>query len=282
MKYCDGVSGLMSLSKPVNNINVVIRTKNSEKTLSKVLSCINDAHDINARFILIDDGSIDSTLELVLQNTVVLDYSLPEFNYAMALNIAIPFLSSDYTLIISSHTVLQNPEALRYGIGCLMSRPTIAAVCFSSGNIGELTHSLIDKKSFTGWNGAWNTCSLFRTDLLRLRPFNPDVFSAEDQEWSRWAMEHRGCEIAHVDGCGMLNLNHRKEDIRKRLNEWACIGYFVAPNYQSIGFLFSTFLKRVVLRRCLCVQDRLFWLRVVLVLLRGRYKKPIGKSRYFK
>lgn len=166
-------------------LDVISRTFNCEGTLPAVLAAIGASEGIRHHYLMVDNSSTDRTRERFPPCAVVIEYSLPGFNYAMAINIAIPRLVSEYVLVISSHVVIENPLAIRRVIEAMDSHSSLGGVCFSSYDHGEMRTQFVTRTSFNGLNGLWNSCSHHRSSLLRERPFNPDVYSAEDQECSR-------------------------------------------------------------------------------------------------
>jgi glycosyltransferase involved in cell wall biosynthesis len=262
------------------SIDVIIRTRNSEGTIDAVLSAIEASRGILARVICIDNGSVDRTREIVCGRASILEYPFPDFNYSAALNLAIPILRHELVLIISSHTVIGNGDALRYAVSLLRERAAVAAVALSGAGYGAFRVAETTSANFNGWNGVWNTASLFRTSLLKERPFEIEVFSAEDQEWSRWVIERKGMSILHLEGCAMEVRNIRKDDISKRVKEWSCIAYYCYPKYLGLPFIFGRLLRVGACVLCGRAREAHFWLAVALALVRTKFRGPRGNSAY--
>jgi glycosyltransferase involved in cell wall biosynthesis len=261
-------------------LDVICRTFNCEGTLPAVLAAIGTSEGIRPRYLMVDNGSTDRTREEFPASAVVIDYSLPGFNYAMAINIAIPQLVSDYVLVISSHVVIENPLAIREAIKVMDSHPSLGGVCFSSHDHGEIRTHFVRRNSFNGLNGLWNSCSLYRSSLLRERPFNPDVYSAEDQEWSRWLIHNRGMELAHLSGTAMQNINPRQMSLEKRVKEWECVAWFVDRTYLGFPFIKGRFYKAIYELYRRHPSRSWFWFLVGLALIKVRIFGAHGQSRY--
>jgi len=153
--------------------SVIIRTFNSEATLPETLGSL-DAQTVRPeRLIFVDSGSSDGTLALLPESSVVHRYVGTEFNYADALNQGLPFVETEYVAIISSHTSLEHPASMAYALRVLRADERIGAAYFTFERTSELTHDLIDERSFNGFNGLWNTCSVIKSGLLRERRFRP-------------------------------------------------------------------------------------------------------------
>jgi hypothetical protein len=262
-------------------VDVIIRTRDCDQTLPPVIDALKSQKNVCLNFYIVDNSSPPIPISFLPEGTIVIPYTLPKFNYSMAINMAIPYLTSEFVLICSSHTVLQNQQTVHYSVTTLKSDNTIAAACFSSKNTTDSSFSCIDFSTFDGRNGAWNTASLHRTNLLRERPFNPDVFSAEDQEWSRWVLSERGMKIAHIEGAGMSNINPRQYDPSKLVKEWVCIAFYSYPPYRTPRFIASRIILSI---KCLLkgeVSEAIFWSRVSIALLQLILFPPRGSSSYF-
>ena len=262
------------------SLDVICRTFNCESTLPAVLAAIGRSEGVLARYLFVDNSSTDNTKAIFPETAVAIDYSLPGFNYAMAINIAIPYLVADYVLVISSHVAIENPIALRRAMDVLDAHPQLGGVCFSSHDHGEIRPSFVTAQSFNGLNGLWNSCSLYRSSLLRERPFNPEVYSAEDQEWSRWLLQSRGMELAHLVGTAMQNHNPNQMSLEKRVKEWECVAWFVDSKYLSCAFIKGRFYKAVYELYRRNPSNSWFWFLVGIALIKVRLFGARGHSSY--
>lgn len=267
-----------------NNYSVLIRTFNSEKTISATINSLNNQTIPPKEYIFVDSGSTDNTLSLVPLNAIIHKYIGDEFNYAEALNQGIKHIQSDFVLIISSHTLLLNKGAIDYAICLLKTNQLIGAAYFCNENDGALRHTLIDKNTFDGFNGLWNTCSLIKIDLLKRRCFRTELFSAEDQDWAKWLFFNEQKMIARIAGAGMDNSGNKhlsKHADRKYLNEYIAIAYYV--NRDLLGFynlarIAFNVVKPVSGRS---LHDRLFYLSLCWRLICCYFVKPEYQSKYF-
>lgn len=263
----------------------LIRTFNSAATLPVTLKALSRQSVPPQRYVIVDSGSTDATLDLIPGDAVLHRYEGGAFNYAEALNQGLRHISSEYVLIISSHTWLAKTQAVEFGLGLLQSDPGLAGVCYIEGpraaDLDEFHHQIVDRSNFSGFNGLSNSCALVRSDLLRRRPFRPEVFSAEDQEWTRWALESEGLAIARIHCAGMVNDNPRKWSRRKRLNEYVSIAYYV--NRELLGWRhLGEVAVRVLRQPGPRVRERFFNAELLLRLLACRVRRPNSGSRYFR
>jgi glycosyltransferase involved in cell wall biosynthesis len=263
--------------------SALIRTFNSEGTLPATLEKLSRQTVPPSEFIFVDSGSTDNTITLAPPHSILHKYQGLEFNFAEAINQGLEYISADYVLIISSHTLLNNVNAIEYAIGLLDTNEYLGACYFSYENDGELRYVIIDRNNFDGFNGLWNTCSLVRYDLLSKRKFRTEVFSAEDQEWARWLFEYEDKGIARVNGAGLdLRLNQRMQEFnwRKRKNEYVAVAYFANPDLMTVTNL-ARIAYRVLKPTTRPFRERYFNLSLLFELCLCFLRKPRYKSRYF-
>jgi glycosyltransferase involved in cell wall biosynthesis len=261
--------------------SVLIRTFNSEATLSQTLASLNAQTNSPAHYVIVDSGSTDATLALVPDGAHVHKYIGREFNFAEALNQGLQFVKTEYVLIISSHTLLGNRQSMEYALGLMHSDPLIAAAYFCHENAGVLRHEIIGQHNFNGFNGLWNTCAVIRTAFLRKRGFRPDVFSSEDQEWAAWLFANEGQVTARISGGALEVHNPRKDEPRKIMNEYVCIAYYANRkllDWPNIAGMISCGLR---LGTGIGAVKRKYHLRLAARLIACHFFKPRGRSRYF-
>lgn len=261
----------------------LIRTFNSEATLPTTLASLTRQTMPPSRFVFVDSGSTDGTLRYVPPNSVVHRFVGEEFNYAESLNQGLRLVTTDYVLIVSSHTNLLNRGSIEYALDLLRTDATLGAAYFSLDEAPSLAYTVIDKSSFNGFNGLFNTCAIIKVGLLRERGFRKEVFTAEDQEWAKWLLLSRGGATARIAGAGMRYDNPKRNSIRKRLNEYVSVAYFVDQsllNSLHILRIASNVIRPRFTRR-ISFRDRLFYLLLSFRLLRCRFSEPRQGSRYF-
>jgi glycosyltransferase involved in cell wall biosynthesis len=265
--------------------SVVIRTFNSEKVLPLTLEELGKQTVPPSEYIFVDSGSTDGTLSLFPRGSIIHRYVGSEFNYADALNQGLALVSSDYVLILSSHTTLCRPDAIEYALGLFMADERIGAAYFDNEATGELRYTRIDKINFDGFNGLWNPCSLIRMPLLRCRAFRPEVFASEDTEWAKWLIFSEGKVTAQISGAGMdnytRNIHLGKHALFKRLNEWVAIAYFVNRKLLAWPYLARVAYRVIKPVPRFMLSERFFNLLLLWRLLGCLFAPPKYKSRYF-
>lgn len=251
-------------------VDVIIRARGYSALLATTVNSLLAQKEIQSNIIIVNSSVCDEGLSSLADHIVVTPYIASKFNYSEAINQAIPLLKNEFVLIISSHTSIRNPLAVSYGVSILRSSPLVAAANFSDQRDGDLSYRSVDISSFNGWNGTWNTGTLYRTKLLKDRPFRPNVLASEDLEWSRWVLEYRKMAIVHVIGCNCINSNPKKSSIAKKLREWEFVSAYAYPPYLSLRFAASRLRLCVKLLRQFQIREALIQLLIALVLLRVR------------
>jgi hypothetical protein len=107
------------------------------------------------------------------------------------------------------------------------------------------------------------------------------VFAAEDQEWTRRLLFDEGQTVARFSGAGMTNNNPRRLSLRKRLNEYVAIAYFVNRDLLAWRHLARIGYRIVNPGRWPALRERLFNLVLLLRLLACRVVEPHSHSRYY-
>ncbi|MDB5610856.1 MAG: hypothetical protein JWP25_7756 [Bradyrhizobium sp.] len=220
-----------------SNYSALIRTFNSGKTISDTIRSLEAQSCPPDHYIIVDSGSTDSTLKLIPPNSTVINYVGSKFNYSSAINQGLELVGTDYVLIISSHTQLWHISALHYALDWLRLNSSYGAAYFCNEEGPNPTGIEVDVETFDGHNGIWNTSALLRTDLVRHRPFRPEVFSAEDQEWSRWLLENTPFTILRISGAGLKYGGPNGYSIKKRLDEHEAIAVFTKPGKLTPAYL---------------------------------------------
>jgi glycosyltransferase involved in cell wall biosynthesis len=218
----------------------LIRTFNSQRTLGSTLEALERQSVAPSTYVFVDSGSTDQTLALVPKDAIIHHYKEERFNYAESLNQGIAYIETPFSMVISSHTSLENDRALEYAMALLDENEEIAAAYFVQELGQNMRFERIDRSNFSGFNGAWNTCAVYKTHLLKKRFFRPEVFSAEDQEWSNWAINNENMCIAKIIGAGMSYKNPSGNSVSKSLNERLAVAIYVRNEMLGFRYLLRT------------------------------------------
>lgn len=174
-------------------ISVVIRTKNSARTLRPLLRSLGQEGDDEV--IIVDSGSTDETLEIAAgAGAKVLRLETP-FHYSIALNQGFSAARCDWVLSLSSHCVpLDGPLLPQYRRALDFQRPELAVV-YGSMHLSRRKSlraelSWVTPESFSKVPGVpgGNGNALYRRSLWGQKPFTLELPTAEDLEWFLWAL----------------------------------------------------------------------------------------------
>ena len=248
----------------------LIRTFNSEKRLPHTLRSLERQTRPPSKYVFVDSGSTDSTLKRIPDRSLVHKYKSDRFNYSDSLNAGIAYIDTPYTMIISSHTSIANEMALNYALNLLSNSDDIAAAYFIQVYSSELKFTKIGTSNFSGFNGVWNTCAIYKTSLLKRRNFRTDVFSAEDQEWSGWLFKYERKYVAQIAGGGMSYNNPSFNYIKKSLAERLAVAIYVKKEMQELPYLLRLFYR--VLRPVSNIDERIINAKLLCSLLCYRFK----------
>lgn len=185
-------------------VSIIIRTKNEEKWLGKVLEKIYQQTFKDFEVIIVDSGSTDKTLAIAKKFPVkIYKISPEEFNYAYALNYGIAQSKGKYITILSGHSLpisdtwledglknFQNPKMA--GIdGHFVALPDapfwakILSLWVKTGRFGRIMMRYIIQPRE---HQLTNTNALILRELWEKYPFDeslPMPHQCEDFDWSQ-------------------------------------------------------------------------------------------------
>ncbi|OGV89886.1 hypothetical protein A2Z41_00755 [Microgenomates group bacterium RBG_19FT_COMBO_39_10] len=174
-------------------VSFVIRTKNEEKLISKVLKNLQQQTLKNLEIIIVDSGSTDKTLEIIKKFPVQLIEIKPkEYNPSYALNLGINKAQGKYVGIISGHSLPISKTWLKDGLVEFKDKKVAAVtgyytenpVGYFSQRAGLLLFKFEKRKreEFCPW--LTNTNALIRKDLWQQYPFDEKLSGCEDYDWA--------------------------------------------------------------------------------------------------
>lgn len=181
--------------------SVLIRVRNAATTLPKTLDSLARQTLAPSEIWVVDDHSSDESVEIAKRHGAhVITYPTDRpFSYAHALNVGMAAVTKPYTLILSAHAQLLQPEAMQQAVALLNEHPSAALISFTRLNLSELDHRAQrpirpeNVRFRTDWNGktplADNSCNLIRTSDWTEQPFSEDIPSWEDQHWLKMRMD---------------------------------------------------------------------------------------------
>lgn len=176
------------------DFSVIIRTKNSEKTIENCLRSLNNQIVKPKEIIIVDSGSTDLTIQKVKKyNVKVIFYPKDKiFNYSKAINIGINKTNSEFILILSSHVEFLNKQTVLLMKELLIKNSKCISVSIDRTEnkkenlINDKTNhkkTIITKENFKG-KAMYNFCSMIRKISWDEYHFNERIPRCEDQDWA--------------------------------------------------------------------------------------------------
>lgn len=184
------------------DVSFVIRTKNEEKFIGRVLNLLQKQTHKNFEIIIIDSGSTDKTLEIIRRfPTRLIEIRPSDFNFSYALNMGISKAKGKYIAIISGHSIPITDTWLEDSIK-LFKDKKVAAISgyYSEIPVGYFWRSLgriffsgnRQIKDFDPW--MTNSNAIIRKELWEEYHFDETLPSCEDYDWAK-EMLFRGYNI---------------------------------------------------------------------------------------
>lgn len=202
------------MPRDIISISVVIRTKDSAATFDDVISGLG--LDTGDEVIVVDSGSQDATLDLArAAGAKIVDLSHLHFSYSGSLNSGFREARNDWVLSLSSHCVPAEPNLLEKYRRVLSSLPpevgaiTGRAVAGARELSPEPPPATCTQADFL--KGAYFTCGnpncLYRRSAWAEHPFDETVETAEDLEWSLWAL-NQGYQLMRLPAAAAFYRSH--------------------------------------------------------------------------
>jgi glycosyltransferase involved in cell wall biosynthesis len=266
----------------------VIRAYQCTPLLVEVMEALRRQSVPPERLIIVDssrDPAISSQFEELGADVVT--YPAEEFNFSKAINLGVAANDQPLTLIISSHMLIHAPDLIAKGWEAALNGG-MEIVYWRHPPHQDAPHEchhVMTSRNFDGRNGLSNTMAMIPTQLLRERPFREEVFSAEDQEWTRYYFASRRRAMLRIDtrDVGYNNPNHNAQtwSETKLLREELAIGYFVNRRLLLPDRIVIRFLRGVLATARRRPDKARVHFGFAWAMTKANFKQPNAKSRYF-
>lgn len=211
-------------------VSIIIKTKNEQRTIGKLLKILTQQTFKDFEIILIDDNSTDKTLAIVNRFSKTLPIKVlrvkpGEFNYSYVLNLGASKAKGRYLCSLVGHALPFSKTWLADGLSNFKN-PKVAGI---SGNyteipigyfhagFGRLFFRPRDYQRFDFYPHMTNTCSIIRKNLWEEYPFDEKLSECEDYDWAL-EMLARGYNIVKDP---RLNIFHSHLYLGQRMNWFA-------------------------------------------------------------
>lgn len=166
-------------------ISVVIRTKNQEHELEFLLKNLKTRYDDDIdEIIVLDNLSSDNSEKITLQNGAKF-ISIKNFSYGGSANIAAQSASHDIVVLFSAHSYPVSHDFFKLIKTAFIENKNLAGVrCLHNPNDYQNFINGISTKEDPNKSGLVFAGSAFSKDVWLKHPFNEDVPTFEDKEWT--------------------------------------------------------------------------------------------------
>lgn len=262
----------------------LIRTYNSFPLVAEVVASLREQDEPPEKIIAVDsDSSPQQRLALQGICDQVIDYPKEPFNYSKAINIGIEACETEYVLIISSHVVLTDPYLISYGINHIAGGgDRCLGCCFNPGGDYGKTYGVtrVDKSNFSLLLGLSNSCALLKRQYIINRPFQEDVFSAEDQEWAAYYLRQQDASFFSFHSVYVRYLNPNVNDL-KTMNEFISMAYFTHPELRGPKYIVPRLARALLAILRFRPERAKLHLTMAIELLLTNFRKPVRQSAYY-
>ena len=266
----------------------VIRAYQCTPLLIEVVEALRRQTVPPKRLIIVDsshDPAVSSAFEAL--GADVVKYPAEDFNFSKAINLGVEANDQPLTLIISSHMLVHAPDLVAKGWEAALGGG-MEIVYWRHPPYQDAPHEchhVMTSNNFDGKNGLSNTMAMIPTQLLRERPFREEVFSAEDQEWTRYYFTSRRRGMLRIDtrDVSYNNPNHNADtwSETKLLREELAIGYFVNRRLLLPDRIAVRFLRGVLATLRRRPDKARMHFGFAWAMTKANFKQPSAKSRYF-
>ena len=250
-------------------ISIVIRARNEEKYIDRLLYGITQQTIKNVEVVLVDSGSTDNTLAIASQYPVKVVHIQPEnFTFGRSLNMGIEASSGEAIVIISAHCYPVYPDWLEQLVKPLENEEV--AISYGKQRGGSSNH-FSEHQFFSkyfpensvfqqGHPYSHNANAAIKKSLWEQHPYNENLTGLEDLAWSSWAMES-GYTIAYVAEAEIIHLHDETAaQVFNRYKREAVAMRQILPNskFTLVKFL-KYWLKNALSDMNQARHERAFW-----------------------
>ncbi len=177
----------LATSLPRPSLAVLIRFANSATTLPSVLSALKQQTLQPDDILGINSGSQDGSATLLeAAGGRIIDWP-HRYEHAKVLNFGLSHLTADLVLILSSHTVLESPDALAHMVE-VMRDPSTACVSLKWDKDPYYSDRIdwqeLRAKGLKFGSIYSNSMGMIRRRLWQQHPFDETLPTAEDYAWA--------------------------------------------------------------------------------------------------
>lgn len=167
-------------------MGVIIRFRDSAATLPGVLAALAAQTEQPAEIVAVDSGSSDGSREmLAAAGARLLDWKAP-YHHSRVLNFAIAACPREFIVVLSSHTVLEDPTALAQMAAALREGAACVSGCWDDDPYysDAIDWAELRAKGLKFGSIYSNSMGAFRRERWEELPFEERLVGMEDYAWA--------------------------------------------------------------------------------------------------
>lgn len=178
-------------------VSIIIRTKNEQRTIGKVLNALAKQTFKDLEIILIDDNSTDKTLKIVKEYSKKLPITIiklkpGEFSHPYSQNLGALKSKGKYLCFLSGHAVPISDSWLKDGLVNFKDQKVVGIsgnytefpLGYYSQFLGRLFFLSKQRKKLSFHPWMTNTNSIIRKGVWQEYPFDEKLSECEDYDWA--------------------------------------------------------------------------------------------------
>lgn len=285
------------------DVSILIRTKNEEKYIIKVLDSVFSQSFKNFEVIIVDGGSTDKTLEIAKGYPVkVLEIKPNDFTFGYSLNLGFQHTAGKYIASLSGHASPLSEDWLKIAISNF-SDHNIAAVmcktlpwpdCNPFDRRGLLKKYGIPKQVFAKGPPFIfsNSSSVIRKIVWEKIHFDETLTASEDEDWAEKARKlnykiifEPSAEVYHSHNWTLKQIYRRAYNEERSIEQRSSEAPELKPCTLTSLFFYDLFLGSVYdMFNVLIKRDGLKWFFHAplrrLAMAYGKFSSFINKSNF--
>ncbi|SKA93062.1 Glycosyltransferase, GT2 family [Prosthecobacter debontii] len=169
------------------SVGVLIRFANSAETLPAVLAALKNQTLPPDVILGVANQSTDGSADLLTEAGACIVEWKEAYEHSRVLNYGLHYLTTDLVLILSSHTVLNSPEAIAQMVACFQDeRVACVSACWDSDPYysDAVTWDELKRRGLRFGSIYSNSMGMIRRSLWRQKAFDEKLPTAEDYDWA--------------------------------------------------------------------------------------------------
>ena len=206
--------------------SIIIRTYNEARFLPNLLEAIKRQRYGRFETIVVDSGSIDSTLDIAEKKAdKILSIQSRDFTFGYSLNVGIQAASGRFMVIVSAHTLPLDENWLTNLVQPLYDKNTAMAYGRQIGGLSSRFSEIQDMYRTYGTKPkiikppqffANNANSVIHKNLWQKHPFDETLLGLEDIEWAKYWIK-RGYQVVYEPQAALYHIHEETwRQIRRR------------------------------------------------------------------